>query len=297
MACDAAGAALKAAKNAAAWKAAGLSKMLGKRKRRESNSTHINSDHHTENVTDRADSVKSDKADSVKSEVPESDQFKHAWCSDQRFADWVIVRNGKVYCKYCMFHKEQNDFVRGKPTNAKWKKCRLSEHCEGKGSAGHKRAAQVYTDIGSRIAQTKAAREQFLEDKSSFLRSVIRCVHWLCMENVAMLKLRTLVQLVQAQAGCSTRDLPYANASRCREFVMSLSAVIKSRVWKDILASPAVSVLIDESTDVSQSENMIVYIIYMEDGTPIAKYVGLVHVSEVDADSITDTVLSFLAEN
>ena len=62
---------------------------------------------------------------------------------------------------------------------------------------------------------------------------------------------------------------------------MSLSAVIKSRVRKesDVLASPAVSVLIDESTDVSQSENMIVYIIYMKDGTPIAKYVGLVHVS------------------
>ena len=35
MACEAAGAALKAAKNAAAWKAAGLSKMLGKRKQRE----------------------------------------------------------------------------------------------------------------------------------------------------------------------------------------------------------------------------------------------------------------------
>ena len=45
----------------------------------------------------------------------------------------------------------------------------------------------------------------------------------------------------------------YVNATRCREFIMSLSTVLKGKLWRDILDSPFVSVLIDESTDISTS--------------------------------------------
>ena len=88
-------------------------------------------------------------------------------------------------------------------------------------------------------------------------------------------------------------DLTYVNAARSREFVMSLSTVLKKMLWLDILASPCVSVLIDESTDISTSENMIIYLIYIKAGVAIVTFAGLVHVPEVDAESITDVVLAF----
>ena len=92
-------------------------------------------------------------------------------------------------------------------------------------------------------------------------------------------------------------DFAYVNAARCREFAMSLSSTLKGYLWKDNLASPFVSVLIDESTDISTSENMIIYLIYLKAGVAVVTYVGIVHVPAVDAESITDTLLTFLVEN
>ena len=89
----------------------------------------------------------------------------------------------------------------------------------------------------------------------------------------------------------------YCNSARCREFAMSLSAAIKGCLWEDILASPFVTVLIDESTDISTSENFVVYFIYLKNGRSVASYVTLVHVAAVDAESIADSLFTFFEEN
>ena len=87
------------------------------------------------------------------------------------------------------------------------------------------------------------------------------------------------------------------NAARRREFAMSLGAGLKSYLWSDIIASPFVFVLIDESTDISTSENMIIYFIHLKGDEAIVSYVGMVHMSAVDAQAITNTLLTFFDEN
>jgi hypothetical protein len=78
---------------------------------------------------------------------------------------------------------------------------------------------------------------------------------------------------------------------------MSLSSILKGDLWADLLASPFVSVLIDESTDVSTSENMIIYFIYLKAGVAVVTYAGMVHVPAVDAEAITETLLTYFQEN
>ena len=126
----------------------------------------------------------------------------------------------------------------------------------------------------------------------------MRCVYWLCCENIAMLKLRSLVNLMRSMPESPQSHMSdnYLNAGKCREFVMSLSAVVKGKVWKDILASDYGSVLIDESTDISTSENMILYIIYIDKKNKRAKttFVGLEHCPLTDAASIYTVVVEYL---
>ena len=75
---------------------------------------------------------------------------------------------------------------------------------------------------------------------------------------------------------------------------MTLSGTLKGRLWRDIKASPFVSVMINESTDISSSENLIIYIVYLKAGRAKVTYVQLLHAPAVDAESITESLLTFL---
>jgi hypothetical protein len=86
----------------------------------------------------------------------------------------------------------------------------------------------------------------------------------------------------------------YVNAARAREAVMALSTVLKQSLWQRILASPFVAVMVDESTDISTSENMILYVTYIYEGRAQCSFVGLVHAPEVDAESLHDQLVTFL---
>ena len=80
---------------------------------------------------------------------------------------------------------------------------------------------------------------------------------------------------------------------------MALSSTLKGLLWEDILASPFVSVLIDASTDISTSENMIMnmIIVYQKNGRQKVTYVELLHATEVDAEAITDALLDFFSSH
>ena len=122
---------------------------------------------------------------------------------------------------------------------------------------------------------------------------------WLAVENVAMLKLQSLFALCVGLPGANLGDLPnnYANSTRCREFVMALSNTLKGKLWEGILSSPYVAVAIDESTDITTSENLIIYITYIHKGRTHVSYVGLGHAPAVDAESIHHQLLEYLEDN
>lgn len=173
------------------------------------------------------------------------------------------------------------------------------QHAKGK------KHQQVEEERKEDLTASKALldkRNSALDTLALPLSTVIRLVYWLCAESIAMLKLASLYTMITslpklAEAFGSAIPKNYVNAARCRDFVMALDSVIKVKLWEDILSSPYVSVLIDESTDISTSENLIIYIAYLKDNRPKARYVGLKHAAAVDAESLTPVVVDFLTEN
>ena len=226
--------------------------------------------------------------------------FQDAWLQDDEFKDWLeIDADGYVRCGACIrCDKNTNLGLQGgKPVSDPWKRTQLTQHCGDK----HKDAIRQRNEDREAARNLKTSRLNALKSVCSALGVIIRLVYWLCLEGVAMLKLASLYDMVRnlPVVPSSVKLLPpmYSNAARCREFVMALSTAIKQELWADISNSPFVSVLIDESTDISTSENLIIYFIYVKDGLAVASYISLVHATAVDAESITESLLTFFAEN
>ena len=222
------------------------------------------------------------------------------WETADEFNKWLRVGGGLVYCLYCRATKQHNVFNIGIPITDSWDKTKLNQHCR-KACKKHTDALEGYQATTKMATNLKSSRKRKLDSMKDSLMVIVQCVFWLSYECIASCKLRSLYKFVRKLPGMpklqSVNDLTYANAARAREFTMSLSSILKGYLWKDLLDSPFVSVLIDESTDISTSENMIIYFIYLKAGVAVVTYAAMLHVPAVDAASITDTLLVFFAQN
>ena len=147
------------------------------------------------------------------------------------------------------------------------------------------------------MSKLKDQMQIALKELDEVVLAALQNVYWLAKEDIALIKCGSLAHLRDISV---TDQLPkrkdgkhpYANPGRAREFVFSISACIKERIWAEINASPAISILIDESTDVSTSENMVVYAIYLDTTKPKFQvkttFSGMLHCPNTTAEGITD---------
>ena len=235
--------------------------------------------------------------------------FKRKWLLMPQFQCFFELR-GRVFCAVCQRNKVATKFSNsGKSITDSWYITQLKQHIgeplplgkENEITLMNEHQLAVYHETENKRAseRLRTTRLNVLASIRSTLHIVIRLVYWLALENVAMLKLSSLFGLCVGLPGFTLGKLPqnYINSCRCREFVMAISAVIKGKLWDRILQSPYVAVMIDESTDVSTSENLIVYIAYVYNGRAHVTYVGIVHAPAVDAESLHDQLKEYLEQH
>ena len=70
----------------------------------------------------------------------------------------------------------------------------------------------------------------------------------------------------------------------------AIAAVLKSNVDKLVQASPFFSLLIDESTDVSNHENLVVYVKLLNDCKPELHFLENINVCDGKAETITSAI-------
>jgi hypothetical protein len=164
------------------------------------------------------------------------------WELEAAFLTWLGVdkQGGLVYCEQCRRTQQKNIFNEGKPVTDSWSRGQLRDHaCDSTKTACKKHGdAKDECDQARLLAASmKQSRRNKLSSIIESLAVVIRGVYWLCLENVAMAKLASLFKMIRALPGMrkleTVDDMAYVNAARCREFVMSLSAVLKGWLWKD----------------------------------------------------------------
>ena len=78
------------------------------------------------------------------------------------------------------------------------------------------------------------SRKRTLVDMPNSLMIIIHCGFWLSYECIASCKLRSLYHMITKLPGMSKLEtvdqFTYTNATLCREFVMSLSTVVKGKL-------------------------------------------------------------------
>ncbi|MCO5566715.1 hypothetical protein L7F22_020394 [Adiantum nelumboides] len=91
----------------------------------------------------------------------------------------------------------------------------------------------------------------------------------------------------------------YTSKDAGKQFSQAIKDVYWDRLKKDIAASPFYSIQIDESTDISTQQYMIVYVTYMQDGGNVSIttcFMDLLPAKSSDAEALHDSLLGFLTK-
>ena len=154
-------------------------------------------------------------------------------------------------------------------------------------------AAMMQTDL-------KKAMEKALSRQEEGITTAQKVAYWLAKENVATRKFRSLMNLL-----CQTR-CPHVDKRSCGENVNYMSdraaeeeearaKVITNETEKEIQQSRFLSVLVDESTDISVTQKVVVCVRFVtEDFLPKTRF--LKNLSYGKAATILDTLKAVLAE-
>ena len=102
-----------------------------------------------------------------------------------------------------------------------------------------------------------------------------RNVYWLAKENIAMLKASSLHDLAKLN-GTNIEIANYQGKMAAWQIVESLNLVLEGQITEDLKASPYFSLMADESTDISVTKNLILYIQYLNpDQRSVTRYIKL----------------------
>lgn len=220
--------------------------------------------------------------------------------------DWLIYDNKeKVFCKYCrslygpigelatkkmklgqsVDHNNNTKLASGPLvvgcTNLK--KCVLNNHDQSK---GHQEAKKRF-ELRHKLPGSSEA-EKMVEslNKSVFdkLSNLMRTAHAIAKHSRPFTDCVWIGELDERKG--ITLGNTYRNDKACREFIKAIAGV-ENQKFKDVLEDAKfITVLSDGSTDVSATENEIVYARFAIKGEIKTNFVGIFSVEKADAQGI-----------
>lgn len=89
----------------------------------------------------------------------------------------------------------------------------------------------------------------------------------------------------------------YLNDKKCQEFSQCIADTFKEDLNLELKSTNYISVMVDESTDISIKEKLLVYVRFIgNDGTVKTKFVALKDLTNATAKGILDTLLKILSD-
>ncbi|KAK3249678.1 hypothetical protein CYMTET_40904 [Cymbomonas tetramitiformis] len=83
----------------------------------------------------------------------------------------------------------------------------------------------------------------------------------------------------------------YRNKDACKEFVRFIAGVIRQDILAKVKSSPAFAIAVDESNDIGNIEEMVIYVWYVREGRPATRFLGLVPLETADSSSIAQAIV------
>lgn len=178
----------------------------------------------------------------------------------------------KLYCTECQNDGSSNAFVAG------------SRAFHANGIILHKarwHRARIGSDIAEGLAKTIDAHKEKI-------KGVMRNVLWLAKEKIALGKLASLCDLVALHGVALGKH--YVNHVAARDFALSIAHVLRMRIINAARVSPALGLMVDESTDVGKHGNSILYLRLLMGGVFVTVFYRIVQVSDATAEGLATLI-------
>ncbi|PKC53807.1 hypothetical protein RhiirA1_509095 [Rhizophagus irregularis] len=89
----------------------------------------------------------------------------------------------------------------------------------------------------------------------------------------------------------------YQNHNLGKEMEKSITSIIKQELYQEINDSPFWSIMIDETTSISDEKHLAMVSKHFSHNVPVLRYIGLIELEDCTADNILIQILEFIQNN
>jgi len=221
-------------------------------------------------------------------------KFQLGW-----FGDYTWLRYDKeentMTCALCIKHGKKNAMTDNKCRN--FKTTSLDRHPE---TADHRASVLAEKMQG----QLKKSVDKLVSEKESAVIVGLKAAFWIAQEGLAISKYGSLMEFLEEvncphvkELKCS-KSVTYGSDKTAAEMMSTLATVIRRRVDNELMASPYVSFLLDESTDIATSKKLVVYarVLDTKTFTPSTHFVKNMKVESATGEAIYNELKSVMNE-
>ena len=169
--------------------------------------------------------------------------------------------------------------------------------------------AQVLADSakqsGNVVERMDAASEIDRKKNRELIKKLARSLYFLVkhrmphtttFEDLIHLQVENGNQQLEVHLQSAPLNATYLSKISTAELLSCISSCIEESLLARLNSSQFISIMADESSDVSSKEELSICGRWLEDGTPVEHFLGILHAREVNAEALTDYLLQFLSD-
>src|SRR5438034_4419349 len=124
----------------------------------------------------------------------------------------------------------------------------------------------------------------------------MRAVYFLAKKNLPISLLLFIVELIKESGSpdiFTDGTITYTNNISGHEFLEAISNTIKEEIWDELFGVVAFGVMIDESTDITTTKHLDIYVSYVtKEGISKTRFLSLVSLTGCNAENITNVLVN-----
>ena len=232
------------------------------------------------------------------------EKFDHKWLStpdDTKDCNIIYIENQGFFCMLCKEHLKIDAAEKAVKfvtvPSVRVKSDAVSTHIS---SGPHKDA--ITTEMTKRCSPYQKKHMEDQENADIADRNTFNAVYWLLKNSIANEKATSIMSLLDK---CDSPILGYSAKATFREISILISDVILQEILQDVKGAVTFSILVDDVTDVSSKEQMILFIEYYsrKEEKVVVKFIDITSILDnttsttLDADTLTEVLLDTLRKN
>ena len=196
------------------------------------------------------------------------EKFHHSWLGNKSISFcqqtamfWPVYIEGEgFYCLLCKKHQTanaQNKEVKfTMEPSVRIKEQSLKSHVE---CSAHQRA--VSGELLNRVSYFQHQLDRAAEVEDDVYFNAFYAMYWLAKHCIANKQVNSRIMLLE-HLGCEVKGFQHRSAGSEREIIQLIAKIIQDQIVDQVKSCPAYGILMDDMTDVTSKEQMILFIQY-----------------------------------